>query len=202
MKRATDFLFTVILLLAVTLVIAVIPTEMDVAIYEDTIRLHILANSDSEQDQALKYEIRDMLLEKYASRLGASASIEEAKSATSLLCSDMERDVEEWMAERGYDYECNVSLGVEWYETREYDDFILPKGYYTSLKVMLGEAEGKNWWCVMYPPLCLDVATEQAPRRSCSEGYTKEEKRLITKDGYNVKFKVLELLSDAFSKNG
>ena len=202
MKRTADFLFTVILLIAVTLVIAVIPTEMDVAIYEDTIRLHILANSDSAEDQTLKYEIRDMLLEKYSDRLSESASIDEAKSKTSLLCSDMERDVEEWMKERGYEYECNVSLGVEWYETREYEDFILPKGYYTSLKVMLGEAEGKNWWCVMYPPLCLDVATEEVPRKSSTQSYTKVEKKLITKDGYNVKFKVLELLSDAFSKNG
>ena len=66
---------------------------------------------------------------------------------------------------------------------------------------MLGEAEGKNWWCVMYPPLCLDIATEETTDDSAL-GYSKEEYALITKDGYNVKFKVLEVFSEAFSKKG
>ena len=105
------------------------------------------------------------------------------------------------MRERGYDYGCEVEIGVEWYDTREYEDFTLPKGYYTSLRVMLGEAEGKNWWCVMYPPLCLDIATEDAPDDGAL-GYSKEEYALITNDGYNVKFKVLEVFSEAFSKKG
>ena len=118
------------------------------------------------------------------------------------LKSDIENDVNAWLWEYGYEYGCEVAFDTEWYDTREYENFTLPKGYYTSLRVMLGEAEGKNWWCVMYPPLCLDIATEEAPKDDAVMGYTKEEYSLITEDGYNVKFKILELLSDAFSKNG
>ena len=201
MKRTTDFLLTVIMLLGITLVFAAMPTERDVAIYEDTLRLHILANSDSDEDQRLKYEIRDRLLREYGGLLKNEASHEGAKARAEELSHKIERDVAQWVRERGYDYGCEVEIGVEWYDTREYEDFTLPKGYYTSLRVMLGEAEGKNWWCVMYPPLCLDIATEDAPDDGAL-GYSKEEYALITNDGYNVKFKVLEVFSEAFSKKG
>ena len=193
---------TVMLLLAATLAIAVLPTEQDAAIYEDTLRLHILANSDSEDDQELKYGIRDKLLEKYGNRLGSSDSPEEAKKNINAMIPEIKTDVDKWISDAGYNYKSEVTLGVEWYDTREYDNFTLPKGYYTSLQVMIGEAEGKNWWCVMYPPLCLDIATESAPKDDAVLGYTKEEYSLITNEGYNVKFKLLEVLSDAFSKNG
>ena len=201
MKRTTDFLLTVIMLLGITLVFAAMPTERDVAIYEDTLRLHILANSDSDEDQRLKYEIRDRLLREYGGLLKNEASPEGAKARAEELSHKIERDVAQWVRERGYDYGCEVEIGVEWSDTREYEDFTLPKGYYTSLRVMLGEAEGKNWWCVMYPPLCLDIATEDAPDDGAL-GYSKEEYALITNDGYNVKFKVLEVFSEAFSKKG
>lgn len=202
MKKTSNLLMTVMLLLAATLAIAVLPTEQDAAIYEDTLRLHILANSDSEDDQELKYGIRDKLLEKYGSRLGSSDSPEEAKKNINAMIPEIKTDVDKWISDAGYNYKSEVTLGVEWYDTREYDDFTLPKGYYTSLQVMIGEAEGKNWWCVMYPPLCLDIATESAPKDDAVLGYTKEEYSLITNEGYNVKFKLLEVLSDAFSKNG
>ena len=202
MKKTVDFVFTVLLLLCATLMVALIPTEKDAAIYEDTLRLHILANSDSEADQSLKYEIRDKLLNKYGQRLSAANGPSDAKWLTENMTEDIEDDVEKWISEAGYGYECEVTLGVEWYDTREYEDFTLPKGYYTSLRVMLGEAEGKNWWCVMYPPLCLDIATEEAPRDDAVVGYTKEEYNLISDTGYNIKFKLLEVLSEAFAKNG
>ena len=202
MKKTSNFLITVIFLLAATLAVAILPTEQDAAIYEDTLRLHILANSDNADDQDLKYGIRDKLLSKYGKQLGSSNNPEDAKYNINALIPEIERDVDRWIEDAGYDYKSEVTLGVEWYDTREYDGFTLPKGYYTSLQVMLGEAEGKNWWCVMYPPLCLDIATEDAPRDDAVIGYTKEEYSLITDQGYNVKFKLLEVLSEAFSKNG
>lgn len=202
MKKTTNFIFTVILLLGVALVGALIPTEKDAAIYDDTVRLHILANSDNESDQELKYSIRDKLLAKYGSRLSDATSPEDAKEKTEDMIYDIECDVAEWIHEAGFDYGCDVTVGMEWYDTREYEDFTLPKGHYTSLRVMLGDAEGKNWWCVMYPPLCLDIATEEAPGDDAVVGYTKEEYALITEDGYNIKFKLLEVLSEAFAKNG
>lgn len=202
MKKTTDFLLTVVILLAVTMITTLMPTEKDAAIYEDTLRLHILANSDKDDDQRLKYEIRDKLLGKYGKSLSVSGTPEEAKEEISAITDDIKNDVDLWIHEAGYEYESNVSLGIEWYDTREYDDFTLPKGYYTSLQVKLGDAEGKNWWCVMYPPLCLDVATENAPGDDAIISYSDEEYSLITNDGYNVKFKLLEVFSEAFSKNG
>ena len=202
MKKMNDFLFTVVMMLCATLVIALVPTERDAAIYSDTLRLHILASSDSETDQAMKYAIRDKLLSKYGEALGGADNFSEAKTSIASLTDDIENDVNVWLSEYGCDYKCNVTLSTEWYDTRKYEGFTLPKGYYTSLRVMLGEAEGANWWCVMYPPLCLDIASENAPMDDTVSGYTTEEVALITEDGYNVKFKILELFSDAFSKNG
>ena len=202
MKRTTDFLFTVITMLLATLMTSVLPTEMDAAIYEDTVRLHILASSDSAADQELKYKIRDRLLAEYGTALSFSRDPESAKESLGALTEEIEESVNGWIKEYGYEYTSSVTLGTEWYDTRVYESFTLPRGYYTSLCVRLGEAEGQNWWCVMYPPLCLDIATEDAPADDAALGYTKEEYALITDDGYNVKLKILEVFSDAFSKNG
>jgi len=101
-----------------------------------------------------------------------------------------------------------AELCNEWYDTRVYEEFTLPKGEYLSFKIKLGEASGKNWWCVMFPPLCLDVATEKGstsekvPQTSASQSYSKEESALISNKKYNIKFKLLELFSDAFFKKG
>ena len=197
MKSDIKFISYVIMILCVILVLAAMPTEKEGAIYRDTVRLHILANSDTEEDQELKLAIRDKLLEKYGAKLSESESKDTALATLEELEPQMKRDVDAWIKETGNDYECEVSLGVEWYETREYEDFTLPCGYYTSARISLGEGEGKNWWCVMYPPLCLDLATENAPADDAIIGYTKEEISLISKNGYNVKFKILELISES-----
>ena len=193
-----SILFPAISVLLATLFIALMPTEAEGAVYEDTLRLHILASSDSEEDQALKLYVRDAILTKFSSELGKSDSISAAKEETALLLSEIEKLAAEKIRECGYDYEVRASLGVEWYDTRNYEDFVLPCGYYTSLRVVIGEGKGKNWWCVMYPPLCLDIATETAPKDDAIKKYSDEEFRLITNDGYNVKFKILEVVSTAF----
>ena len=197
MKTDVKFISYVIMILCVVLVIATVPTEREGAIYKDTVRLHILANSDSDEDQKLKLSVRDKLLEKYGEMLAESESKAAAEDRLAELESEMECDVNEWIREGGGEYECEVRLGVEWYDTREYEDFTLPCGYYTSARILLGEGDGKNWWCVMYPPLCLDMAIEDAPEDDAILGYTDEEVRLITKQGYNVKFKILELISES-----
>ena len=202
MKAVKDFLFNVWVILGIALIIAAMPTEKEGAIYEDTLRLHILAASDDENDQEVKYEIRDRVLVKYGDALSKYESKDEAENRISEMTEEIKTDVDGWLSELGLDYTSTVTLGLEWYDTREYEDFTLPKGYYTSLKIMLGEAEGKNWWCVMYPPLCLDLATEDAPSDDALLGYTQEENKLVTEGGYNIKFKILEVLSEAFSKKG
>ena len=187
-------------LLIAALMIAVMPTDAQAAVYDDTVRLHILANSDSDEDQALKYEIRDEVLDEYGGRLSSISSANEAEQTLSGVLDEIELFCEEQIRMRGYSYNVEVSIGKEWYDTREYEDFTLPKGIYTSLRIIIGEGEGRNWWCVMYPPLCLDAATESAPVDDAVKKYTDEEFTLITSGGYNVKFKMLELISDAFSQ--
>ena len=188
-----------VMILCVTLIISVIPTEAEGAIYEDTVRLHILANSDSEEDQTLKLRLRDDILSEFATSLSAFESAEEAKSSLSSVLPEIENYAKEKVEEYGYSYSVNVTLTEEWYDTREYEDFTLPKGYYTSLRVIIGEGEGKNWWCVMYPPLCLDIAIEKSPADDGVKKYSDSEFKLVSGNGYRAKFKILELVSGIFS---
>ena len=192
--------WTVAVLIA-TMVLAVIPTEAEGEIYEDTLRLHILANSDSAEDQALKLRIRDKLLLTYGEKLRDGASIDEAKLTVTGLLSFIENDVETWIREMGYDYEVKTMLGEEWYDTRDYGDFSLPAGYYSSLRIIIGNGSGQNWWCVMYPPMCMELACESAPADDGVIDYSREEIALIQSGKYQVKFKILEDLSRMFAKN-
>lgn len=201
MKNKNGTLLGALAILFSTLVIALMPTEAEAEIYEDTLRLHILANSDSEEDQELKLKVRDRLLTEYGEMLKGE-SIGESVGIIDEQLSEIEEDVEEWIREYGYSYDASVTLSREWYDTREYEDFTLPKGEYTSLRVIIGDGEGKNWWCVMFPPLCLDIASERAPADDGISSYTDEEIRLISGKKYNIKFKILELISDTFAKNG
>ncbi len=199
MKSIPQFAFA---MLIATLMLAAFPTDAEADIYEDTIRLHILAESDSTEDQELKIAVRDRLLVKYGELLRAGGSFEEAKRVASELLPEIEKSAEEWIRELGFDYGVTATLTEEWYETREYESFSLPAGYYTSLRVIIGDGAGKNWWCVMYPPLCMELASENAPRDDGVIDYTNEEITLITSGKYNVKFKILEELSRVFAKNG
>lgn len=188
-------------MLIVTMVIGVLPTDAEGEIYDDTLRLHILANSDTSEDQALKLEIRDRILRKYGALLKMGNSIAEAKESVELLLPEIESDAKLWISELGYDYDVNATLSVEWYETRKYESFTLPAGYYSSLRIIIGEGAGQNWWCVMYPPLCMEMASESAPPDDGVIDYSKEEIELITAGKYQVKFKILEELSRTFAKS-
>lgn len=198
MKKRNRFLGAVLIMLAATLMLAVMPTEAEAAIYEDTVRLHIRAESDGEYDQAIKLEIRDRVLAEYGDALSVCTSGEGAMGELSDMTDEIEKSVELWLSELGADYGASVRVGTEWFDTREYEEFTLPKGYYDALIIELGSGDGQNWWCVMYPPMCLDMATSDTL-------YTDEETRLIASGKYNVKFKLLELVSEVaenLRKNG
>ena len=175
-------------LLLATVLMAALPTEAEGQIYEDTVRLHIPANSDSEEDQAVKICIRDRLLSEYGSMLSGYESIEAATAAIEALLPSIEKDVCTWLSDEGFSYGAEVKLCEEWYERRVYADAVYPEGKYLSLQVTLGAGEGANWWCVMYPPLCLDMALgDTLP-------YSEAEKALIG-GRYKVKLKTLEMAS-------
>jgi len=180
--------------LLAAIIIAALPTEADAEIYTDTLRLHILAASDSEEDQALKLRVRDAILAEFSERLSGASGIGEAKEVTGALLAEIEKRAEQVVAEAGFSYTVTAELTEEWYDTREYGEVTLPRGIYSSLVVRIGSGAGRNWWCVMYPPMCLDLATD-APSDDWAGGYTGEELSLIT-GRYRVKFKLLELISD------
>ena len=197
--KKTAFFSLIILLCAFAA--SAIPTDAEAKIYDDTVRLHILANSDTREDQSLKLAVRDGILEKYAEVLSKCKSTEDAEKTVANLIPDIEREAKSIITAAGYDYDVYASIGKEWYDTREYEDFTMPCGTYTSLQIVIGNGAGKNWWCVMYPPLCTELASESAPADDAISDYSKEEILLIQGGRYNVKFKILELLSSAFTKN-
>ena len=183
-------LLPIISILTATLIIALLPTEAEAGIYNDTIRIHILANSNSDEDQRIKLEIRDKLLVEYSEIFKDISDIAEAEKALRESLPKIEESVRGWA--EGYGYGAEASVEVEWFDTRNYESFSLPAGYYLSLIIRLGEAEGKNWWCVMYPPMCLDTAISNS-------SYSDAEKNLII-GKYRIKFKILELVSKTLSK--
>lgn len=190
-----NVILSAVMILAATLFIAVMPTEAEGAVYEDTVRLHILAESDSAADQAMKLAVRDAVLDEFGARLRAAECAEDAKGALGGMVGEIEEFCATELERLGYGGKVSVTLVEEWYETREYADFTLPAGVYTSLRIVIGEGEGQNWWCVMYPPMCLDLACET----EAADRYTDEERVLISGNGYRAKFKILELISSAFS---
>ena len=188
------FAIGILSILTAMLIVAALPTEADAGIYDDTLRLHILAASDSEEDQALKLAVRDGILAEYSAELSDVGDLEDARAALEARLPDIIATAERIVAEAGYDYRVTASLGEEWYDTRDYGELSLPRGVYTSLIIKIGKGQGRNWWCVMYPPMCLDLAAD-GPSDDWTSGYTGEELSLIS-GKYRVKFKLLELISD------
>lgn len=132
----------------------------------DVLRLHVIANSDSEADQAVKLAVRDMLLEETKSRVGDAADKLEVEEYFRENSAELTEKVDAFLSERGFDYGAAVSISRSYFETREYDGYTLPSGDYDALKVVLGKGEGKNWWCVMFPPLCVSAADgDELPAR-------------------------------------
>lgn len=174
------------------LLVYFLPTFSEAEIYHKVLRLHVLASSDSEEDQSLKLKVRDGILE-YSEKLGSIENIENAEELYSAELENIKDIAKEIIVDEGYDYSVTVSLGYEYYPSRQYDDVTLPAGEYLSLRVMIGEAAGQNWWCVLYPPLCVSAAsTEQA---LVDAGFTPQQMQIITEGNsprYKVKFKILE----------
>ncbi len=176
------------------------PTDDDRMIYENTVRLHVLANSDSEHDQSVKLAVRDAVLEEMQMLL---ANAENPADAVAVITDNLDhiREVcDDTLESLGEDLPVAVILSEENYPTRHYETMSLPAGVYQSLRIQIGAAEGKNWWCVLYPALCTNVAkTEESLIKT---GFSPEQIEILT-DGespkYKIKFKFLEIFGEAFS---
>lgn len=159
------------------------------------IRIHVIANSDSENDQRLKLEVRDAVLELVA-EAGEGVN-DPAEMAQRLLpkLPELERAGEEVLRDRGCGDEVTATLTRCWFPTKHYSDFAFPAGEYTALRLVIGEGEGENWWCVAFPPLCVGAAAESI-ENAVSVGYfTQEQGALLTaQEGeYVLRFKSMEL---------
>lgn len=194
-------LFCTFILIGV-LIVGALPTHGEAQIYDSVVRLHVLANSDSEEDQALKLCVRDRVLE-CASEIVSGC--EDRDSAVAALGGELERlraAAEEVVHAAGYDYAVTVLLDFEDYPTRSYESVCFPAGRYMSLRVCIGEAEGKNWWCVLFPNLCLGAADRKSSEDAFTQvGLTPEQYRIVTETGgtkYRLRFRLLELIEEAF----
>ena len=165
------------------------------------VRLHVIANSDSEEDQALKLQVRDAVLARTEAILRASADRGEAESRLAAALPELERLAEETVAANGFDYSVTAELAETSFPTKDYDGFSLPAGKYLALRLIIGQGAGKNWWCVVFPPLCTAAASE-VPETALAAGLTEDQVSLMTgeDDGYVLKFKVVEWWEELWQK--
>ena len=123
-------------------------------------RLHILANSDSDEDQRLKYDLRDFIMEDMEQVFADCSTAAEAGEAAKAALPDIAAKAQRFVREKGYDYPVTVSVENTYFTTRSYGSLVVPAGNYDALRIVIGEGEGHNWWCVMFPPLCLGAVEE------------------------------------------
>ena len=211
-KKYLSFIFALVLMF--TIAVTALPVNGEEELYNKILRLHVLANSDSDTDQSLKLKVRDAILSELE-EIYADAGVSDVNEAEKTIKKNTERLVktaEKVIVEQGFDYNVEIELCRETYPTREYENVTLPAGNYRSVKVKIGEAEGKNWWCVLFPELCMSSAArkdtasetfvyEENGEKFVAAGFTPSELRIITDSGdakIKVKFRVLEIIGELF----
>lgn len=163
-----------------------------VRLASQVIRLHVLANSDSEEDQALKLEVRDRVLETTSALLTGETEPQAAAVLLDHHLDDIAQTAAQEISAQGHDDRVEVRLEQTWFPTRQYQGISLPAGNYLALRVLIGEAEGHNWWCVVFPNLCLPAVSERALEAST---LTPGQISLLQEEetSYVFRFKTLEL---------
>ncbi len=200
-KKLLIFTFVI---LAVALIVGLLPVHGESEIYNTVVRLHVLANSDSEVDQELKLKVRDEIIEIVNPAVNDCKTQAEAIERINAIIPEIEEAAEEVVRENGYEYDVTVKLGEEYYPTKTYETCAFPAGEYVSLRVLIGEGEGENWWCCLFPPLCLSSATDDGESNEeafISVGLTSDQYKIITDTKtpkYRVRFKILEVIGSWF----
>lgn len=180
--------------------------------YKDKlIRFHVLANSDSDEDQELKLKVRDEIIKYLQPMLKQSKSLEQSEQIILSESENIKNIGENIIKENGYTYEVEVKLEYNNFPAKQYSNIVLPAGEYKALRILIGEAKGKNWWCVMFPPLCfvdenngvIDKETDEKLRSVLTE----EEYNLIAEDNIEktkdvkMKFKIVEIIEALVSNS-
>ncbi len=155
------------------------------------LRLHVLANSDSTSDQTLKLKVRDRILKECSGMMDNVNNKEEAVDAVKSRIALLKAAAADEIRKQGYDYPVNVELTNMYFTTREYDSATLPAGSYDALRVTIGKAEGHNWWCVIFPAMCLPAAED---KKQLSDVLNDSQLGIVQKrEGFVVKFKSVEI---------
>lgn len=189
--------------LAITLILQATLLAQDCyEIRQNLLRLHLLANSDSPQDQALKLKVRDALLAYGNTLFPPTATKEEAIALTQNNLQEIERIAEKTLQKEGCSYPVTCCLDTAYFTTRVYDSVTLPAGTYTALRVVIGQGKGQNWWCVMFPPLCIPSAADLTTTPKTLENSLSQNQQTLVENGvkYQAKFKVVEWFQNLKNK--
>lgn len=178
------------LLFAIFLNLSVFESRCD-SLRNGVLRLHILANSDSEYDQSIKLKVRDRLLECSKNWFEQSDNKQQAIEIAEKHMPQLQAEAEAILAEENSKQQVKVSIGKAWFNTRKYDNFTLPAGEYDAVRVLLGNAQGKNWWCVMFPSMCIPAAEN---KHSLQEAVDGDAARIANEpENYEIRFKTIEI---------
>lgn len=160
-------------------------------IREKVLRLHVIAASDTVTDQSIKYAVRDELLRDGESLFHGSETVLQAEEKIGASLDLLQKNAENTLKKLGCDYPVNVVLGRTYFPTRQYESITLPAGYYNAVRVIIGEGKGKNWWCVMFPPMCLPAAAKDSP--DIYDLLSEKEEQIVTGgEKYEIKFWFVE----------
>lgn len=164
-------------------------------LHDELIRLHVVGASDSEEDQAVKLLVRDAVVDSLRDAMEDVADVEQAKVYLQENLAKIEKIANETLKKAGFHDLAKVSLTEEAFDTRYYDTFTLPAGVYDSLRIVIGEGQGKNWWCVVFPTLCLPATAEGVQDVSAGAGFSDTlTGTLMGENGYEIRFFLLDAL--------
>lgn len=161
---------------------------------QELIRLHVVAASDSREDQAIKLRVRDAVTESLQSDLARLRDAEEAKAYLEANLPKIRQIANQTLQAAGCDAEAVVSLCREVFDTRQYDTFTLPAGVYEALRIVIGDGQGQNWWCVVFPQLCLEATGEGFRAEAAGAGFSGWLTDTLTGEGYEIRFFFLDQL--------
>ena len=167
-------------------------------IRKNVLRLHIKANSDTDFDRQLKLKVRDEILKESSDIFSGASDLEDAVKNCENAKEKIQKTAEKTIAENGYNYPVKIEIGRSFFPVKTYENTTLPAGDYTALRITIGEGKGHNWWCVMFPPLCLPAAEGE---KSLSDVLSEDEENLTKQNPkYEFRFKIAELIEKFCSK--
>ncbi len=159
----------------------------------EVFRLHVLANSDSEEDQALKLKVRDRLLAETGALFGSCMTKIEAMDTAKGNLALLQQAAQDVIEKEGYFYPVTIEVDNIFFENRQYDEITMPAGQYDALKVSIGKGEGKNWWCVLFPAMCLPVAQKYDGMLQLEDVLSDQQMQAVEGNQYEIKFKSVEI---------